>query len=67
MNSAREAVEIEWGYGRGPGRVWPEVNVFSQLLLAAAVSSVTGRRGDSDRKGAPPHQKETKVSTNDLF
>lgn len=25
--------------------------MFSQFFLAAAVSSVTGRRGDSDRKG----------------
>lgn len=39
------------GDGRGPRRVWPEVNVFSQFLLAATVSSVTGRRGDSKRKG----------------
>lgn len=40
------------GDGRGPGQVWPEVNVFPQILLAAVVSSVTGRRGDSERKGA---------------
>lgn len=39
-----------WG-GRGPGQVWPEVNVFSLILLAGAVSSVIGRRGDSKRKG----------------
>lgn len=48
--------EVVRGDGRGPGQVWPEVNVFletiSQILLAGAVSSVTGRRGDSERKGA---------------
>lgn len=40
------------GDGRGPGQVWPEVNVFSWILLAAAASSVTGRRGASEGKGA---------------
>lgn len=39
------------GDGRGPEQVWFEVNVFSQILQAGAVSSVTGRRGDSGRKG----------------
>lgn len=52
-------MERRWcgGDGRGPGQVWPEVNVFletvSQILLAPAVSSVTGRGGDSEKKRCP--------------
>lgn len=49
--------EVVWGDGRGPGQVWPEVNVFletvSQILLAPAVSSVTGRGGDSEKEKVP--------------
>lgn len=55
------------GDGRGPGRVWSEVNVFSQILQAGAVSSVTGRRGDSERTGAldaPTAQSGRRASRN---
>lgn len=56
LDGRRNGEEVVRGDGRGPGQVWPEVNVFletvSQILLTVAVSSVTGRRGDSERKGA---------------
>lgn len=52
----RDGKERVRGDGRGGGQVWPEVSLFletvSQILLTGAVSSVSGRRGDSERKGA---------------
>lgn len=56
LDGRMDGEEVVRGDGRGPGQVWPEVSVFlevvSQILLTGAVSSVTGRRGDSEIKGA---------------
>lgn len=71
LDRRRNGNEVARGDGRGPRQVWPGVNVFletiSQILLTGAASSVIGRRGDSERKGAldaPTAQSGRRVSRN---
>ena len=56
LDRRRHGEEAVRGDGRGPGQVWPEVNMFletvSQILLNGAVSFVNVRTGDSKRKCA---------------